>query len=133
MKSARPSRRVQNASERKAQNDGMVVRQCRLRFPANRYPGILQPPPALPSFTFPRPFYLSPYCTVMALADYLAKNYLNADPKPDKKSKKRKRKAASDGLVIADDDSDAWKAQAAQRDRDEGPVMSAHDPSLNEV
>lgn len=44
----------------------------------------------------------------MSLADYLAKNYLSAD-KPDKKSKKRKRKGtdlntATTGLTIADDD-----------------------------
>jgi pre-mRNA-splicing factor CWC26 len=45
----------------------------------------------------------------MSLADYLAKNYLTADSKPEKKPKKRKRKAADDGegLTIADDDA-AW-------------------------
>ncbi|KIV99796.1 uncharacterized protein PV09_08601 [Verruconis gallopava] len=44
----------------------------------------------------------------MSLADYLAKNYLTADSKPEKKSKKRKRKTAPEddvaGLTIADDD-----------------------------
>ncbi|RDK40700.1 hypothetical protein M752DRAFT_277400, partial [Aspergillus phoenicis ATCC 13157] len=44
-----------------------------------------------------------------SLADYLAKNYLNADPAPDRPLKKRKKNTkASDstptGLIIADDD-----------------------------
>lgn len=43
-----------------------------------------------------------------SLADYLAKNYLNADPTPDRPKKKRKKTkttdTASDGLIIADDD-----------------------------
>ncbi|KAI3003663.1 hypothetical protein CBS147346_5237 [Aspergillus niger] len=44
-----------------------------------------------------------------SLADYLAKNYLNADPAPDRPKKKRKKNTkASDstptGLIIADDD-----------------------------
>lgn len=33
----------------------------------------------------------------MTLADYLAKNYLTADPQPEKKSKKRKRKEQAPG------------------------------------
>ncbi|KAJ5433490.1 Pre-mRNA-splicing factor cwc26 [Penicillium daleae] len=42
-----------------------------------------------------------------SLADYLAKNYLNADPAPDRPKKKRKKTKptdASSGLIIADDD-----------------------------
>ncbi|KAJ5152663.1 Pre-mRNA-splicing factor cwc26 [Penicillium canariense] len=43
-----------------------------------------------------------------SLADYLAKNYLNADPAPDRPKKKRKKTKAADtagtGLIIADDD-----------------------------
>ena len=56
----------------------------------------------------------------MSLADYLAKNYLTADSKPDKKSKKRKRKEAT-GLIIADDDSLGWENQN-KRDDDDGPI-----------
>ncbi|KAI1272942.1 Pre-mRNA-splicing factor of RES complex-domain-containing protein [Xylaria sp. FL0933] len=39
------------------------------------------------------------------LSSYLAAHYLTADPKP---SKKRKRKQATDGLIIADDDETGW-------------------------
>ncbi|KAI1177001.1 Pre-mRNA-splicing factor of RES complex-domain-containing protein [Nemania sp. FL0916] len=39
------------------------------------------------------------------LSSYLATHYLTADPKP---SKKRKRKQASEGLIIADDDETGW-------------------------
>jgi pre-mRNA-splicing factor CWC26 len=43
-----------------------------------------------------------------SLADYLAKNYLNADPTPDRPKKKRKKTKTTDtageGLIIADDD-----------------------------
>ncbi|OOQ83579.1 Pre-mRNA-splicing factor cwc26 [Penicillium brasilianum] len=43
-----------------------------------------------------------------SLADYLAKNYLNADPVPDRPKKKRKKTKTTDtageGLIIADDD-----------------------------
>ncbi|KAL8774555.1 MAG: hypothetical protein Q9209_000928 [Squamulea sp. 1 TL-2023] len=59
----------------------------------------------------------------MSLADYLAKNYLTADSKPEKKSKKRKRKdGAHLGLVIADDDALGWGAKAADADDDEAPL-----------
>ena len=60
----------------------------------------------------------------MSLADYLAKNYLTADSKPEKKSKKRKRKGVEEetaGLTIADDDA-AWgknKAANANDDSDD--------------
>lgn len=50
----------------------------------------------------------------MSLADYLAKNYLTADSKPEKKTKKRKRKEAiQSGLVIADDDALGWNTNGA--------------------
>ncbi|KAJ6115350.1 hypothetical protein N7486_001128 [Penicillium sp. IBT 16267x] len=43
-----------------------------------------------------------------SLADYLAKNYLNADPAPERPKKKRKKTKTTDttgsGLLIADDD-----------------------------
>lgn len=58
----------------------------------------------------------------MSLADYLAKNYLTADSKPDKKSKKRKRKPVAEetaGLTIADDDAFTPTAKAANSDDDE--------------
>lgn len=53
-----------------------------------------------------------------SLADYLAKNYLSADPQPSKKSKKRKRKdaEATTGLIIADDDA-GWDTK---KDKDAG-------------
>ncbi|MCJ1370959.1 Pre-mRNA-splicing factor cwc26 [Loxospora ochrophaea] len=61
----------------------------------------------------------------MSLADYLAKNYLTADPTP-KKSKKRKRKDASrpsTGLVIADDDALGWDPhKPTGTSDDEAPV-----------
>ena len=58
----------------------------------------------------------------MSLADYLAKNYLTADSKPEKKSKKRKRKDASNGLVIADDNSMGWEAKGISREDEDGPT-----------
>ena len=59
---------------------------------------------------------------IMSLADYLAKNYLTADPKADKKSKKRKRKGISDGLIIADDDPLGWSSSNAAKEEDDRPV-----------
>jgi len=58
----------------------------------------------------------------MSLADYLAKNYLTADSKPEKKTKKRKRKDASDGLIIADDDDLGWSTSEVMREDDDGPI-----------
>ena len=74
----------------------------------------------------------------MTLADYLAKNYLNADPAPEKKSKKRKRKqTASEGLVIADDDALDWDPQASRNDTEDGPLtgtsMSLHPVSSQKL
>ncbi|KAF3343186.1 Fumarylacetoacetase [Verticillium dahliae VDG2] len=54
------------------------------------------------------------------LSSYLAKNYLVADPKP---TKKRKRKQAAEGLIIADDDDASWaKPQASANDDVDGPA-----------
>ncbi|MCJ1254547.1 Pre-mRNA-splicing factor cwc26 [Lignoscripta atroalba] len=58
----------------------------------------------------------------MSLADYLAKNYLTADSKPEKKAKKRKRKEASSGLIIADDDALGWNPNGANDEDDDGPM-----------
>ena len=59
----------------------------------------------------------------MSLADYLAKNYLNADAKPEKKSKKRKRKEAAEGLVIADDDAKGWEQTGRDAQDEDAPMM----------
>ncbi|KAL4976912.1 Pre-mRNA-splicing factor of RES complex-domain-containing protein [Aspergillus desertorum] len=68
-----------------------------------------------------------------SLAEYLAKNYLTADPAPmtDRPKKKRKKtKAAeteSQGLIIADDDPPDLRSTAApsSKDNDEyGPVVA---------
>lgn len=59
----------------------------------------------------------------MSLADYLAKNYLTADSKPDKKSKKRKRKDGSQaGLIIADDDALGWNPNGDAHADEEAPL-----------
>ena len=58
----------------------------------------------------------------MSLADYLAKNYLTADSKPEKKSKKRKRKDVSDSLIIADDDNLGWSTGKTAGEDDDGPI-----------
>ncbi|MCJ1277962.1 Pre-mRNA-splicing factor cwc26 [Puttea exsequens] len=57
----------------------------------------------------------------MSLADYLAQNYLTADSKPDKKSKKRKRKEGA-GLIIADDDALGWDNDRKNHADDDGPL-----------
>ncbi|KAI9786250.1 MAG: Pre-mRNA-splicing factor cwc26 [Geoglossum umbratile] len=63
----------------------------------------------------------------MSLADYLAKNYLTADPQPAKKSKKRKRKAGEEsGLIIADDDPD-WGHKESKDGDDDGPLTVTAD------
>lgn len=63
----------------------------------------------------------------MSLADYLAKNYLNADPSTEKKSKKRKRKHVaaeeSGGLIIADDDLTGWDNTNNGHDPEDGPQI----------
>ncbi|TKX25640.1 hypothetical protein C1H76_2290 [Elsinoe australis] len=64
----------------------------------------------------------------MGLADYLAKNYLSAD----KPSKKRKRKHADSGLVIADDADDFSKPSRSRDDDDEfSPVVVSDSRTSN--
>ena len=60
----------------------------------------------------------------MSLADYLAKNYLTADSRSEKKSKKRKRKEdlSTNGLIIAEDDVLGWKTNGAEGSEDDGPL-----------
>ena len=58
----------------------------------------------------------------MSLADYLAKNYLTADSKSEKKSKKRKRKEIPQGITIADDDISSWKTAGACKEDEERPI-----------
>ncbi|KAF2968851.1 hypothetical protein GQX73_g4760 [Xylaria multiplex] len=56
------------------------------------------------------------------LSSYLATHYLTADPKP---SKKRKRKQANEGLIIADDDETGWsRAHGHGDDDDEGAAVT---------
>ncbi|KAI0854487.1 Pre-mRNA-splicing factor of RES complex-domain-containing protein [Xylaria cubensis] len=50
------------------------------------------------------------------LSSYLATHYLTADPKP---SKKRKRKQAAEGLIIADDDETGWSRPQGRGDGDD--------------
>ena len=58
----------------------------------------------------------------MSLADYLAQNYLTADSKPVKRSKKRKRKdGAASGLKIADDDALGWDRNGTGNADDDVP------------
>lgn len=59
----------------------------------------------------------------MTLADYLAKRYLTADPQPEKRSKKRKRKQQADeGLVVDDDAALDWNASRLHDQDEDGPV-----------
>ncbi|MCJ1263003.1 Pre-mRNA-splicing factor cwc26 [Lobaria immixta] len=59
----------------------------------------------------------------MSLADYLAKNYLTADSRPEKKTKKRKRKdAIQPGLVIADDDAPGWNTSGIVHADEDAPL-----------
>ncbi|KAJ5885434.1 hypothetical protein N7495_009944 [Penicillium taxi] len=62
-----------------------------------------------------------------SLADYLAKNYLNADPITERPKKKRKKTKATDtnsGLIIVDDDSfDLRKGTNTAQDDDDAPTI----------
>lgn len=63
-----------------------------------------------------------------SLADYLAKNYLNADPAPERPKKKRKKTKTADttdtGLTIADDDPpDLRNTSAAVQDDEDSPFV----------
>lgn len=60
----------------------------------------------------------------MSLADYLAKNYLTADSRPEKKSKKRKRKDGNSGLIIADDDGLGWNRNGSSNADEDAPITS---------
>ncbi|KAI4156087.1 MAG: hypothetical protein LQ341_000062 [Variospora aurantia] len=64
----------------------------------------------------------------MSLADYLANNYLTADTKPPKITKRKKRKdGAQPGLIIADDDALGWFAKATATEEDDAPLnVNAH-------
>lgn len=66
----------------------------------------------------------------MSLADYLAKNYLTADSKPEKKSKKRKRKDGNSGLIIADDDALGWNLNGSSNADEDAPLTSPWIPCL---
>ena len=65
-----------------------------------------------------------------SLSDYLAKNYLTADPPAERPKKKRKKTKTADtasaGLVITDDDPPDLRTQAANFDPDDedGPVFA---------
>lgn len=66
----------------------------------------------------------------MSLADYLAKNYLTADPTAEKKSKKRRRKAGEEaGFVIADDDAPGWGNEESRDGNDDGPLTGNYGAS----
>ena len=58
----------------------------------------------------------------MSLAEYLAKNYLTADPKPEKTSKKKKRKDAPTGVTIADDDALGWDKNSSIKADEDTPL-----------
>ncbi|KAE8353097.1 Pre-mRNA-splicing factor of RES complex-domain-containing protein [Aspergillus coremiiformis] len=64
-----------------------------------------------------------------ALADYLAKNYLTADPATERPKKKRKKTkpldTAAEGLIIADDDPPDLKSSGANflNDDEDGPSI----------
>lgn len=59
----------------------------------------------------------------MALADYLAKNYLSADAKPSKK-RKRKDAAKAEGITIAEDEANDWtNPKTNGDDDDDAPTM----------
>ena len=57
----------------------------------------------------------------MALADYLAKNYLTADPQPPKK-KRKKTKTQAEGLLISDDYD--LRDPTREQDDEDGPQVS---------
>ncbi|KAI1749476.1 Pre-mRNA-splicing factor of RES complex-domain-containing protein [Xylaria castorea] len=57
------------------------------------------------------------------LSNYLATHYLTADPKP---SKKRKRKQATEGLIIADDDETGWSRPQGRGDGDDDEEMTTN-------
>ncbi len=59
----------------------------------------------------------------MSLADYLAKHYLTADSKSDKKSKKRRQQdGTASGLTVADDDALGWDPKGIGNVEDDAPL-----------
>lgn len=61
----------------------------------------------------------------MSLADYLAKNYLTADSRTEKRPRKRKRKDTTEnGLVIAEDDALGWDHSGPINAEDDGPLIT---------
>ena len=59
----------------------------------------------------------------MSLTDYLAKHYLTADSKPEKSSKKRKRKdGVASGFIISDDDVLGWNRNGTSNADDDAPL-----------
>ena len=59
----------------------------------------------------------------MSLAEYLTKHYLTADSKPEKQSKKRKRKdVTTSRLIIADDDALGWNSEGIGNADDDAPL-----------
>ena len=59
----------------------------------------------------------------MSLAEYLSKNYLTADSKSDRKSKKRKRKdGVASGLTIADEYTLGWAREGTGKADDDAPL-----------
>lgn len=60
-----------------------------------------------------------------SLSEYLASKYLSADKPSKPKKRKRTKGAASDGLVIADDDVGFGDSSTSRRDEDEdGPLVA---------
>ncbi|KAH0551235.1 hypothetical protein GP486_007458 [Trichoglossum hirsutum] len=61
----------------------------------------------------------------MPLADYLAKNYLTADPVKKKSTKRKARKES--GLIITDDDAPGWgNEEVKDDDDDDGPLTGEY-------
>lgn len=63
----------------------------------------------------------------MSLTEYLARNYLTADSRPEKKKKTKKRKqkdTIQSGLVIADDDALGWNTNGAVDADEDAPLTS---------
>ena len=59
----------------------------------------------------------------MSLADYLSRNYLTADSKPVRKSKRRKRKdGVASGLTIADEYTLGWDREGTGKADDDAPL-----------
>ena len=74
----------------------------------------------------------SPTLPRMSLADYLAKHYLTADSKSEKKSKKRKQKdRTASGLTVADDDALGWDPNGIGNAEDDAPLQGEKNVSFH--